>query len=41
MPASVNFEISSVKARITDPGYSTAQDRSRLQQTHLMGEAAE
>ena len=27
MPASVNFEISSVKAGITDPGYSMARDR--------------
>src|SRR6478672_10298770 len=27
MPASMNFEISSVKAGITDPGYSMARDR--------------
>jgi hypothetical protein len=45
MPASVNFEISPVKAGIirlraatagqADPGYSTARDRSRLQQTQV------
>jgi len=29
------------KAGITDPGYSVARDRFRLQQTHLTAEAAE
>jgi hypothetical protein len=38
----VNFEIDlCFKAGITDPGYSAARDRSRLQQTRLTAWAEE